>query len=457
MLPSEPKDVVLRLLDGRSERREMVLRGGRERPPFAVGQESAWRIEAGHVAAAHVMLAFNGAALYVCALPGEKAMLDGEPLGTRWVEAAVPSVLRFGSARLSIGGRAGPEEETQLPAPRHARDEEVTCFDEARLREALAASILNGEITCIAEVEIPAAARRPLPVTGARPVLPDSARTLAAPPAAEIPEERPREDSEGEAATSSMPPTIPSDGLLAVAPPLPPPLPPPPPSFSFGRTFAAVRAEPALARPSSPTIAIPLEPAARGRAGDSLAAIESSVVESSALAVSGENTAGPLPAAAPGPWGRVLEAWQRASRPQRALAILMGPAVIGALLSLRSAPVVQQAAPSADLDDVAVVAPEAAPIAAAPIPAARGAVATSKAPAGAAGAAAATAAERPKTAAVGLHETRTPERRALDTVASGLDSAAADQYEALAAAHPESVAFREAARILRERGATAHR
>jgi len=56
---------------------------------------------------------------------------------------------------------------------------------------------------------------------------------------------------------------------------------------------------------------------------------------------------------------------------------------------------------------------------------------------------------------VGLHETRTAERRALDTVASGLDSAAADQYEALAAAHRENVAFREAARILRARGRTA--
>lgn len=64
--------------------------------------------------------------------------------------------------------------------------------------------------------------------------------------------------------------------------------------------------------------------------------------------------------------------------------------------------------------------------------------------------------ERPKVSA-GLHETRTPERRALDTVASGLDDAAAVQYEALAKAHPESVAFREAARILRERGAKGRR
>ncbi len=468
MLPNEAKDVVLRLLNGRSEQRELVLRGGRERPPFAVGQESAWRVEAGHVAAAHVMLAFNGATLYVCALPGEKALLDGEPLRTRWVEAAVPSDLRFGGARLSIGGRAGPEEETQLPAPRPSRDEEITCFDEDRLRAALAASIPNGEITFIAEVEIPAAARRPHvpipaktrgPLPVAPPVLADRARTLAAPPIAELadsartqaappiaevpgPRTSDDEQEDDEEAPSTMPPTSPSDGLLAMAPP----------SFSFGRTFAAVRSEPGPARPSSPTIAIPFEPPASPRVGDSLAAIESS-----ALAISGENTAGPLPAQGGGPRGRVLEAWQQASGPRRLLAVLLAPAVIGGLLTLRSAPAPSHPSPGADTavtrDAVGPEgsSPAATPVAAAPVtatpdPATKGVAAPTPAQA--------TPPDRPKSA-VGLHETRTAERRALDTVASGLDSAAADQYEALAAAHPENVAFREAARILRARGATA--
>ncbi len=426
MPPSEPRDVVLRLLDRRSEQREIVLRGGRERPPFTVGKEGAWRIEAGHVAAAHVMFAFNGTTLYVCALHGEKALLDGEPLDTRWIEATVPCVLRFGSARLSIGGKAGPEEETQLPPPRPARDEEATCFDEARLRAALAMSIPNGEITCIAEVEIPAEARRP-------PVVVDDAV------------EHQREGP------SSMPPTIPSDGLLAVAPP----------PFSFGRTFAAARAEPALARPSSPTIAIPFEPAVAARAADSLAAIEA-VIESSALAVSGENVASPVPVTAPARWGRALEAWRRASGPRRALAVLLGPAVIGALLTLRSTPAAPGAAPGAESAVVRdAVGPAGSPIAAAPVAIAPVAIAPVTTAGGtvkaAAGAAVPSPGDRSKATAVGLHETRTPERRALDTVASGLDGAAADQYEALAAAHPESIAFREAARILRERGATAQR
>ena len=243
-----------------------------------------------------------------------------------------------------------------------------------------------------------------------------------------------------------MPPTIPSDGLLAVAPP----------PFSFGRTFAAARAEPALARPSSPTIAIPFEPAVAARAGDSLAAIEA-VVESSALAVSGENVASPVPVTAPALWGRALEAWRRASGPRRALAVLLGPAVIGALLTLRSTPAAPGAAPGAESAVVRdAVGPAGSPIAAAPVAIAPVTIAGGTVKA-AAGAAVPSPGDRSKATAVGLHETRTPERRALDTVASGLDGAAADQYEALAAAHPESIAFREAARILRERGATAQR
>jgi hypothetical protein len=61
-----------------------------------------------------------------------------------------------------------------------------------------------------------------------------------------------------------------------------------------------------------------------------------------------------------------------------------------------------------------------------------------------------------KAGAPALRDARTAERRALDTAASGQEAAAAEQYDALAAAHPETVAFREAARILRGRVANRH-
>jgi hypothetical protein len=106
MAPSSTKeDVVVRLLEGRSDRRELVLEGGHSRRPFTVGNRSEWCVDAGHVAAAHVMLAFNGAELYVRAIPGAKALLDGEPLDGRWVVASMPSELRFGRARLVISMR----------------------------------------------------------------------------------------------------------------------------------------------------------------------------------------------------------------------------------------------------------------------------------------------------------------------------------------------------------------
>jgi hypothetical protein len=50
-----------------------------------------------------------------------------------------------------------------------------------------------------------------------------------------------------------------------------------------------------------------------------------------------------------------------------------------------------------------------------------------------------------------IRDTRSAERRALDAAASGQDALAADEYEALARAQPDRPAFREAARVLRER------
>ena len=74
-------DLVVRLLDGRSEQRVLALEAGQAQRPFAVGRQSNWTVDAPHVAAAHVILAFNGSELYVCAVRGERALLDGKPLG----------------------------------------------------------------------------------------------------------------------------------------------------------------------------------------------------------------------------------------------------------------------------------------------------------------------------------------------------------------------------------------
>lgn len=161
------EDLVVRLLDGRSEQRVLVLEAGKPQRPFAVGRQSNWTVDAAHVAAAHVVLAYNGTDLYVCAVRGERALLDGKPLGRRWTLAAVPGELRFGGARLVIRTRAGDEETVSPigacqpnPNPNPTRGvEEHTTIDEHRLAEALRLSMEDARMPATAEVDVPVARR----------------------------------------------------------------------------------------------------------------------------------------------------------------------------------------------------------------------------------------------------------------------------------------------------------
>ncbi len=157
------EDLVVRLLDGRSEQRVLALEAGQAQRPFAVGRQSNWAVDAPHVAAAHVVLAFNGSELYVCAVRGERALLDGKPLGRRWTVAAVPCELRFGSARLVVRTRVG-DEETVSPLADSRRPsravEEHTTIDELRLAEALRLSMEDAGMPATAEVDVPLAPSR---------------------------------------------------------------------------------------------------------------------------------------------------------------------------------------------------------------------------------------------------------------------------------------------------------
>jgi hypothetical protein len=543
-------DFVLRVLDGRSERREVAFTLGHALPPFAVGSEAAWSVSAVRVARAHVMLAFNGARLFACALPGELALLDGAPLDGRWTEMKTPSELRFGGARISVGRRAGPDELTEVPGDEATRieeptaianvarvgagrAEEVTCFDEDRLQAALRLSAAasggtsvpaSSDVTCIAAVGVPAAAKGPAndeittppspPLPAPRPVAATvriakktvlAARAAAAAtaplrapmavrselreaispsakmtarllagldgesvvPSAEItmleasrapgPVEEPSEAFSG--VPSSMPPTIPSDGLLVAAPP------------AWGSPFPA-----AAARPSSPTIAIALplpqslplpvaypaveedprtpppyalESLRTGGSGEG-ASMRASVRETSSL---GQRKLGEL-----------AMGWRQASLPKKAIAILMLPALLGALLTLRPASSARASSAVASASSTAGASQTSAPRASGSAPAASASAAVapaavaSAAVASAGGASVAATAEAvpSKATPAGLRETRSAERRALDTVASGLDASAAEQYAALAAAHPDNLAYSEASRILRARAATRH-
>jgi hypothetical protein len=436
-------DVVIRVVEGESEQRELVLEAGCAIAPLALGRTRGWRIEAKEVAEAHVMLAWSGTSLFVGASRGEVALLDGFPLGPRWTEVRMPSELCFGGARLSIGRRAGPEDETMVPdsdeitciaepgasAPRVADLEAVTRMDEGRLRAAIELARAE-EATCIATVDVPPEARRggataampplPRPINhtmrmaplARRPTLRPIARSapslppVPVAPVAAVVAVEPREDEEG-----SMPPTIPSDGLMPAAP-------------AYSTPFAV-----AISRPSSPTIAIPQPPPlpqapAEGPSDTSVDPPRAPfVVERSGL----------------------VGAWLSASLPRKAIAVLMAPAVLAAVLTMR---------PGSHASPRSSDAGRAEPVPTKPLvaqPASAQAVGSS---APALPSAPSPVVEAPRAASAAVRDTRSAERRALDAAASGQDAAAAEQYAALSQANPESIPFREAARILRERAAS---
>jgi hypothetical protein len=195
MLPSEPKRfVVISLLDGQSEQRELVLEVGRPISPMALGTRASWRIEGKDVAEVHVLLAWSGTTLFVGTTRGKHALLDGFPLAKQWTEVRTPAELSFGGARLTMTKRMQRDEPTAVPpAKRLRRDDESTCSDDERLQAAL--ELVRGEeATCVADAVIPAEARpsssgtakmKPLPRRPAlRPIvwpMHDSERTLIVP------------------------------------------------------------------------------------------------------------------------------------------------------------------------------------------------------------------------------------------------------------------------------------
>jgi hypothetical protein len=491
MLPSDTRgDLVVRLLSGESDQHELVLKSGCASPPIALGTHGAWAIRGRQVAKAHVMLAWSGETLFVGAPGGEGALLDGFPLGARWTEVRAPSELRFGNARLSIGRRAGPDEETEVPpeeATQHTcgsagaqpavrrvwTDDQVTCMDDGRILEALRLT-RDDEVTCIAEVDLPSEAKRPAPVVRRRSDPPRIVRrttptplsavhvapasgsmthlhalpALPALPALAASARSGTDLGEGELAvmessgpSSRMPSTIPSEGLIAVP-------------------MRVVERPPPVdvARPSQPTMAIPEPQGPLAPSGEHTFAPAPSRMDSigaGALAVSGEHTSSArATATATATESTVVRrnkvsalraGWTEASLPKKAIALLMIPALAGALLMSRSAPAARAVAPaSADRTSAVAAAPPSATVTPTPTPTPTVSTAV-VAPGGPV-----------KAGAPALRDARTAERRALDTAASGQEAAAAEQYDALAAAHPETVAFREAARILRGRVANRH-
>jgi hypothetical protein len=500
MRRGEPRsDVVLRLLDGSSAQLERVLEGGASVPPFAVGTRGGWVVRGPHVAKAHVLFAFNGDRLFACTPRGEQASLDGAALDASWREVALPAEVRFGAARMSLSRRAGPDEATERPdgaggrgedaatsldegrqasalrAMRRAPDDEVTCIQATTAERA--AHPADEELTCIQEVEVPAEARGPTneepttppspPLPAPRPSLPQrtvrivrrqerpaALRTAASPPP--LPSREPVRapapaargaDAGGDLAEPSasceLPCTIPGASLASTHHPAAP-------AHRSASTVALalpIQGSPHLAsrdaqawHPALPSGAPSARDTPSPWALDAPPALTAAPTRDAARPAA---SASPVQAAL----GALRRSWQETSLPRRAIALLLVPTLLAAGSLGRSEPSAVASTAAGTTPPPSPTAAPAPPVRAASSPVAKPLVAT---PSVGAPSVAAPIAQ----AASALRDTRSPERRALDTVAAGLDASAAEQYDSLAAAHPENPAFREAARILHARAST---
>jgi hypothetical protein len=161
------------------------------------------------------------------------------------------------------------------------------------------------------------------------------------------------------------------------------------------------------------------------------------------------------PAAAPASAGAFLTAWRKASFPSKAIAILLAPALVGALFTVRGS-LHRSGEPRGGDVEAASVATATAAVSPSVVQSSAAQPALlprAERPVASAAPTVSGVVEAPKGGVAAVRDTRSAERRALDAAASGQDAMAAEQYEALAVAHPESAPFREAARILRERAA----
>jgi len=487
-----PTVLAVRVLDGTSAQRELQLVAGQPLPPLTVGTQGAWRVGGARVAGLHVALAWSGRQLFACAVGSAPAALDGAPLDQRWRELRMSSELRFGSARLVVGTTrtADPDlgEPTVMFSDEATRIADVD--DPAHVDPVAPTAPLEKPLRPAIDVPARSSLERtllvaPQPLTQplARPLSARAQKVTTLPLAAS-----PKVTTLPLAASrrlfvqspSPKATTLPFDaqrpGLRRIMPSAPErTAPPQPPAIEEAKESVATAPRTpttddlvnGLGRwtPSSPTIrcALPTSPppeateapASVGLTCTPMPASIEHVAPESTFAVTGEHrVASSESKATPrGALRALVEKAKGLSGPRKASAVMMVPTLVLGIFVLRggrqasiedgqTTPTSRTTATSASAS-VPTAAPSAS-MAPAITTAAPSAIPSSPRP---------RPSTAPTTAAVSkpLSDGRTAERRALDTAASGSYASAAEQYEALAGAHPENAAFRQAARILRQR------
>jgi hypothetical protein len=414
---AENEAIEISVLSGQTPQPSLFLLPGKATNPTSIGASGDWPVVADGVAPVHVFFAFDGTEIFVASAPNVAAVLAGKPLGTQWTKASVPCELRFAGACLVM--RKVPRSSVVAPEGPLAS----TVHDGGALLKAAQRAV---------EVAMRVQGRSSGPPFDATSVMPGAPR---------------------QGGSTSGDPSPPSTLRMNDRPLSPFGSLPEAPRASFGSS-------PPVAEVARPPVAV-------------------------------------LPSATP-PQGEPAEAkglkgyWQAASGVKRISLVLMPIALYLSYWALRDPPpapppsLIAATGASAHARGVpsasaAEAIPGAAPSATAstasatsttgaspPTPTtsaspAASALPTASASASASASAAAAASSVPPSAATHAPRAAPPvlaklpagkhtaDREAIDAVASGNFDQAVTRYDALAAAHPDATAYKEAARILADK------
>jgi len=185
---SEP--FVLEIRRGSGDPRYLTLESGQELPPLSIGTAADWRVDADGMDEVHAFVYFDGQQLHVqSAVPDRLVKVNGRVVGTEWTAVAPSSTLAIGDARLvfcalsqaSAGAAPMPRGRTPTPFGEDAptRMQMPAAHDDDEATGHIEVPNFDEEAT--RALPVPTAARmlgsrKPTPDLGARPAPP------AAPP-----------------------------------------------------------------------------------------------------------------------------------------------------------------------------------------------------------------------------------------------------------------------------------
>lgn len=420
-MTQDPGRLVLEVRAGHAEQHDVAFTPGQAVEAFSVGLEGSWRIVAAGMADVHAYFFYDGTTLFLASVDtSNPAWLNGEAASTEWTALAPLAEIGMGMARLRLqeAEEDFAEEEPPVAVRRVPRPQ-------AKVPEARGEKKKDNA--------------RPLKIrhsVRAQPQAEDEATKLAP---LEVP---PAQDGPNAPLPAAGRPAEPAASVPAYAQPVAggPPVPGPPPSGFAppGVNAAAPFAPPGLLGPPVPA---PFPPAAMSSQNFPSGAMSSQSFVPAATQASAQP---------PGLGAKLREQWKLASFPQKCILLLMPFAIASMFFIFDDNDKAQSkgkrsAASASALAISSAAVPSASGSASATVEAVATAAETARLPEPVATATAAPTRRGSK------EPPKSQQRLAADTMAAGNYADAAKLYDQLAKEHAEVPAYREAARILRDK------